>query len=144
MCKLLQSTHGKIATILKSTVRLLANDDSDDSKPKCHLHATQVKKRVEPEPETTNGNGNANANDSGNRKHVMFVTGRLMAFHETDQTHQVQLTGEPDEENQETWTVDQVDWGVLLCQTLDNVCGQMVRRGTLPRNRSRCCDCGRQ
>jgi hypothetical protein len=48
------------------------------------LHATQVKKWAEPEPETTNGNDNAN--DSGNRKHVMFVTGRLMAFHETDQT----------------------------------------------------------
>jgi hypothetical protein len=87
------------------------------------LHTTQVKKRVEPEPETTNGNdnANANANDSGNRKHVMFVTGLLMAFHETDQTCQVQLM-EPDEEKQETWTVDQVDWGVLLCQSLDNVC----------------------
>jgi hypothetical protein len=45
-----------------------------------------------------------------------------MAFHETDQQRcQVQLM-EPDKEKQETWTVDQVDWGILLCQTLDSMC----------------------
>jgi hypothetical protein len=45
-----------------------------------------------------------------------------MAFHESDQTHQVQLEPDDEQENQVTWMMDQVDWGVLLHQTLDNVC----------------------
>ena len=86
-----------------------ASNGAPAVKAKYRLNTTQVKKWI---PSDHNGTDD---NDDNDDALFEYATGRLMQFHAEHQTYQVKLD---QDENQETWTAAEVEWGVLLNQTV--------------------------